>query len=62
MKRQTKLFAFAVQLKGSPEMVDIGRQWCKVPERTENWKRLQYMLHNWEEVNAIQYRNVTPRF
>lgn len=62
MRRQTELYAFAVKLQGRPEFSEVSRRWCKIPERTENWKSLHYMLENWEEVTTIQVRKVTPRF
>ena len=60
--RNTELWAFSIKIKGQPLKVETSRRWAKFPERTKDWRSLRAQLQAFDNIEAIQFSKVTPRY
>lgn len=61
-EKPLNLWVYSIKVRGESDYREISRRWCKVPDRTTNWRRLNFMLGTYRNIEQIRYALATPRF
>jgi hypothetical protein len=56
------LYVYSIKVRGEADYREVSRRWCKEPTRTTNWRRLNFMLGTYNNIEQIRYTLATPRF